>query len=413
VEPTAPQDDTITLRAEAMVAGGDALARHPDGRVVFVTGALPGELVKAAVGAEKKGYSRASLIEVLEASPARVAAPCPAVEAGCGGCQWQHIDPTAQLPLKRDILLDALRRIAHVGWTRDVNLVDVKPVAQRTTVHMGVVQGRAGFRAKQSRDVVDATACEVVHPLIAELIETGRFTNATDVTFRAGAATGERLVIAAPRRTGVHVPEGVEVVTEQEVQSGREAAVHDDVAGRRWRISALSFFQSGPVAADALATEVVRVTGDALAPGATVVDLYAGVGLLGGAVAARVESCRLVSVESSASAVGDARANLRDLDATVVRRKVSEWKPRDRGYAVAIADPARSGLGRPGAAAVGRTGAPLVVLVGCDPASFARDTALLAELGYRLHDLSVVDCFPHTPHLEAVGAFRSSTTLSD
>ena len=82
---------TVELLTERMVAGGDAIAREPSGRVVFVTGALPGERVRARLTEEKADFARAVLVEVLAAAEARRPPPCPYVTAGCGGCGWQHV----------------------------------------------------------------------------------------------------------------------------------------------------------------------------------------------------------------------------------------------------------------------------------------------------------------------------------
>ncbi len=88
----------------------------------------------------------------------------------------------------------------------------------------------------------------------------------------------------------------------------------------------------------------------------------------------------------------------------MVAAEVARW--RARPAAVVIADPSRSGLGRPGAGAVAATGAQRVVLVSCDPASMARDTVLLTESGYRLASITLVDAFPHTFHVETVSRFE-------
>ena len=393
-----------------MAAGGDAIARGDDGRVVFVEGALPGETVRVTMTEERTGFARGRLLEVLEPSPVRVTPPCPAVGAGCGGCNWQHVARSAQLDLKRDIVLDALRRIGHVDVPPDVRTVAIGEDAQRTTVRVGVMGGRAAFHKRHSDELVGVSDCLVAHPLISEVLASGRFPAANEVVVRAGAATGERLVVTSPRRSGVRVPDDVMVVSDQEVRTGHPAAVHEVVRGRTWRISALSFFQSGPAAAEALTGEVVamaqRLTEEGGRDG-TVVDLYAGVGLLGGGVLDAGVGKRLVSVESDAFAVGDARSNLRDLRAAVVRREVGRWRPQERDISLVIADPARTGLGKPGVSAVVATNAPSVALVSCDPASFGRDTALLSAAGYRLADLAVVDVFPHTSHVEVVAGYSA------
>src|SRR5687768_11209006 len=85
----------VRLRATSVAAGGDAVARDDEGRVVFVTGALPGELVVVALDDERARFARGHVVEVEEASAARVEPPCEFVAQGCGGCTWQHIDPTA------------------------------------------------------------------------------------------------------------------------------------------------------------------------------------------------------------------------------------------------------------------------------------------------------------------------------
>jgi tRNA/tmRNA/rRNA uracil-C5-methylase (TrmA/RlmC/RlmD family) len=109
-------------------------------------------------------------------------------------------------------------------------------------------------------------------------------------------------------------------------------------------------------------------------------------------------------VEQHPSAVSDARANLSDLDATVESGPVERWEPAaGQPFDVVVADPPRSGLGSAGVSALAAAGAPRLVLVSCDAASFARDVGLLSEVGYRLSGWQVADLFPHTAHLEVVG----------
>jgi 23S rRNA (uracil1939-C5)-methyltransferase len=146
--------------------------------------------------------------------------------------------------------------------------------------------------------------------------------------------------------------------------------------------------------------------GDALPEGGVLVDAYAGVGLFGSVIGAE-RRAQVVAVENDASAVADARVNLGDLDAKVVDSEVGRWRPRPAD--VVVADPARSGLGRPGVAAVAATGARRIVLVSCDPASLARDTVLLGAQGYSLVSVRLVDAFPHTFHVETVSRFDRLT----
>ncbi|HUF33009.1 MAG TPA: TRAM domain-containing protein [Acidimicrobiales bacterium] len=391
----------IEVTTTAIAAGGDAVARDADGRVVFVTGALPGERVRAEVTEERKDFARARVVEVVDAAAERVAPPCPHVGRGCGGCTWQHVEPGAQRRLKADIVADALRRQGRIPDPEVSAGPSLGPDARRTTLRVGAAAGgRLGFRRLRSHEVVDVDDCLVAHPLLSDLLVRCDAGEADELTLRCGARTGERLVLAHPGAAGVDVPDGVVLVGEDELAGGRRAWITEEAAGRRWRVSARSFFQASPEGAEALVAAVAEAAGP-VAPGDRVVDLYGGVGLFAGTVGA---PARTTFVERSASAVADARVNLDGLDARVLRLDVDRWRPSPAD--LVIADPARSGLGRRGVAAVAGTGAPLVVVVSCDPAALGRDASLLAAEGYTLERCATVDLFPHTPHVEVVSAFR-------
>lgn len=383
-----------------MAAGGAALAREDGGRVVFVEGALPGERVRALVTESRKDFARAVAVEILEASPERVAPPCAALAAGCGGCTWQYVSAAGQSRLKAEIVTDALRRIAKLAEPPAPEHAPLSGPALRTTARLAVSPtGRAGHRPHAGAGAVETDACLAAHPLLEELIVAGRYPGAREVLLRVSVATGERLVLVDRGAARVQVPEGVGVFEEGD---RRPAFVHEEVAGRRFRISAGAFFQAGPVVAEGLVAAVDAAIGDALGDGGVLVDLYAGVGLFAATIGAG-HRAKVIAVESDPSAVADARINLTGLDAKVVASEVGHWRPRPAG--VVVADPSRSGLGRPGAGAVAATGAARVVLVSCDPASLARDTVLLAGAGYRLASVALVDAFPHTFHVETVSLF--------
>lgn len=399
-EPPRSRPTVEQLRVERLVAGGAGLAREPDGRVVLVDGALPGELVEAQLTEERPRLARATTTQVLEASPVRVEPPCPRVAEGCGGCDLQHAAPEAQPDLRVGIVTDALARL---GGRRDL-AVEPGPalpeVGYRTTVRCGVLDGVAAFHRRRSDGLVPAAGCLVAHPLVAEVLAEGRFPGAREIVVRVGVATGERLVVVTPTAHGVEVPEGVRVIGADELRAGRRAWYGEEVAGRRFRISARSFFQSSPQAAEALVDAVARALEGFDPMSDRLVDLYGGVGLFTGALRAR----RSVVVERSASAVADARANLADLGAKVVRVAVERWRP-SHAEAV-VADPSRSGLGKDGVRAVAATGAVRVALVSCDPAAMARDVSLLTDAGYDPVSVELVDLFPHTHHTETVTALR-------
>lgn len=427
---------TPTLHVTGIAVGGDGVAREPSGRVVLVAGALPGEVVEAELVAERSGHARAVARAVTEPAPERIAPPCPFVAAGCGGCGWQHVTPAGQRSLKARMVADALRRLGGVAGAGADLVVDEGPVlpstGYRTTIRgVADAEGRVSLRRHHSHDLVAVPGCQVAHPLVVEVLAEGRFPPGAEVTVRAGAATGERLVIvdvpgappeahsaesvpAGPPGDGpgdgldVEVPEGVRVVDGRELAAGRRAWIHETVAGVPLRVSARSFFQSGPVGAEALVAAVDEALGDALDGSggrpAHLVDLYGGVGLFAATIAARrAGPLRVTLVEASASAAADARVNLAALDARVVRSDVARWRPR-RADAV-VADPPRAGLGKAGARVVAGTHARRVVLVSCDAGALGRDAGLLRKAGYRLAGVTLVDQFVGTPHVEAVSRF--------
>jgi 23S rRNA (uracil1939-C5)-methyltransferase len=389
--------EPLTLEISSIVAGGNGLARDADGRVTFVTGALPGERVEVEITQRKKDFARATVTAVVHRSADRVEPPCPFVASGCGGCDWQHIEPTAQRRLKAAIVADALRRQAHIEVEVDLG-PDLAATGYRTTVRGVAVDGRFGFRERASHDVVAVDPCLIVHPLLAELIADGRFPDG-EVVLRAGVATGERLVIVARDDDRTAVPAGVRVVSEPALRSGKRAWYFDEVAGRRWRISAHSFFQARPDGADALVTSVAGALAGTDATG-HLVDLYGGVGLFAGALPT---TGPVTLVESAASSVADARVNLADREVRIVKADVEHW---GASHAEAVvADPPRAGLGAKGVAHVAATKAARVVLVSCDPAALGRDARLLGEAGYVLQHSGLVDLFPHTSHVEVVSRF--------
>lgn len=374
-----------------MATGGDSVAKLADGRVAFVRGALPGESVLFEIEEEKKRFVRGVAVEILVPSPARIEPRCPHAYRQCGGCDWIHIDAQSQVGFKRDLVVEQLQRLGGIE-APVVTIADHAP-GRRTTVRCTVSDGRAGYRSRRSHRGFVATECSAAHPLVEELILDGHFGTSSEVTIRAGASTGERLVVVDGPLSEIKVPDDVTVVHADDRRTG---AIHEEIGGHRWRISARSFFQTSHEGAEAL----VGAVGEAMTGSAgPVVDLYAGVGLLGGAVAPE----RLVAaVEQSPASVADARANLA-ASVDVVEERVERWQPTT--CEVVIADPARRGLGPAGTDVVSATQATRVVLVSCDPAALGRDTKLLREQGYEFASAAVIDMFPDTSRVEVVSRF--------
>lgn len=401
---------TELVRAERLVAGGAALSRREDGRIVLVDDALPGELLEVSI-TTRGGADRGVVARVVEPSNDRISPVCPKVAAGCGGCDLATMAHAAQGEAKVAIVADGLRRLG--GWQEPVVRAGPRldPWAYRTTLRLAVTKGRAGLHRASSSVVVPLDHCEVAHPLLDELLAEGSFGDATEVMLRVGAATGERLAMVTPDRDDVRLPDDVRVVGRDELAAGKRSWIFDVVAGRRWRISAGSFFQTRPDGAAALIDVVTGFLADVIDaphpaehPNAgrprTLLDAYSGVGLFAGSVLADRSGWRAVAVEHNRSAAADARVNLKELDARVVVTEVERFRvPRAD---VVVADPSRAGLGPRGAAVLAGTDAERIVLVSCDPAAAGRDIGLLIGHGYLPSEAVVVDLFPHTHHTEVV-----------
>ena len=387
----------VRLRPERFVAGGEALARADDGRVVFVRGGMPGDDVDVTVTEEHGDWARGVVETIHEASSDRVTPPCPHRREGCGGCDWQHVAESAQLPAKVAVVADALRRTGKLPDAIVRAAGSVPARSYRTTIRVvGDSDGRAAYRKERSNDTVSASGCLVAHPRLVGIIDSIAVTPGVEVTCRVSEATGEVTALWDSKA-------GVVTGLPPDVATGPTAALTEVVAGHRLRVSSPSFFQSGPAAAELL-VERVRCAAPELAGARRVLDAYAGVGLF--AVAATSSATHVVTVESSRSAVADCRVNLGDRQARVERCEVGAWTPKPReSFDVVIADPARTGLGKPGTRAVAAAAAPVLVLVSCDPVSLARDVTLLRQHGYQHESTDVIDLFPGTHHVEAVTRF--------
>lgn len=407
---TAVPLEVVTV--EKMAAGGDALGRLSDGRVVFVAGAIAGETLSVEITEQHRDYARARVVDIDAASPSRQRPPCPYVAAGCGGCGWQHIDPGHQLDLKTAIVRDALRRTAGLPDAEVTAGAAVPAQHYRTTVRLAVgASGRAGMRTAGGRRVVPLDDCLVAHPALAELFTDLRADEPCEVTLRIGVASGERSALvhpapAAPQRRNRNRADARRrgpipniAGLPDDVMVGEAAMVHETVAGVSLQVSAPSFFQSGTHAAELLVAAVREACGE-LPPGTTVLDGYGGVGLFG----ATLGASRTIVVESSASATRDARHNLRDQDAMVHHLPLEQWSPVP--VDIVVADPARAGLGAAGVDRVVATGARTIVLVSCDPVSMARDVRALIARDYVHYGACVFDLFPYTSHVEVVTRLR-------
>jgi tRNA/tmRNA/rRNA uracil-C5-methylase (TrmA/RlmC/RlmD family) len=354
--------------------GGICIAHVPDGRVVFVRHALPGERVRLAVTEERSSYLRADAVEIIEASPHRVAPPCPWAGPGrCGGCDWQHVELSEQRRLKAAVIVEQFHRLAKLDVAVTVEAVpgDRAGLHWRTRIRLAVDEhGVAGLLRHRSHVVEPIGDCLLAHP---------------------------DLPVASVLSQPWPDRDGVELAT-------------TDIAtavGRQWRIPPGGFWQVHPGAPDTLAKAVVDLAAVRLTD--RCLDLYAGVGLFSGALASLVPAGGVTAVEADAGAAEAAGANLADLgNVTVAAGRVDRWLRRTRPRAdIVVLDPPRKGVGPAVVEAVAAAGPRRVVYVACEPSSLARDVALFAEQGFRLAELRAFDLFPMTAHVECVALLVS------
>ena len=299
-----------------MAAGGDAIARLTTGVSRSSVGRFRASWCEIEIVQAKKDFVRAEWSQVVEPLRIRVEPPCPAHAAGCGGCPWQHVDPGAQLELKTAVVIEALKR---TGRAR-IPLVDVggsvPAWAYRTTLRLAAGRGgRLGLRGRSSHEVVELDGCPVSHPLLQELLESIRVVGEGEVSLRVGAATGERSAwvadgdVRASRRS---TPTSA---------CGADAAVHEVVAGKRLRVSAASFFQSGPAAAEMLVPRFATRARTWASWGPSSTPTVAS-----GCSPPPSRRDRRRVIESSASACADAAVNLAGRRARIVHSPVERWR---------------------------------------------------------------------------------------
>jgi tRNA/tmRNA/rRNA uracil-C5-methylase (TrmA/RlmC/RlmD family) len=436
----------VEVEIEDVAQGGWCVARPEGLPVMFVRHALPRERVVARVTEVTSKFARADAVEILRASPDRVTAPCPhARPGGCGGCDWQHASLPAQRALKAAVVAEQLRRLAGIdrevtveplpGDSPDTAAPGAAPgLGWRTRVQFAVgPDGVAGLRGHRSHEVIDIGDCPLAHQGIRELDIPGHdWTGAATVEAAVGGAdtpdnVAVTVISAAPRagrgqqgrgqhgrgrpgppRQGDGSPHaGNRLPGHKRTLVEGRAYLAEQAAGRIWQVSTEGFWQVHPAAASAFSEAVIAAL--APEPGDSVLDLYCGAGLFAGAVAPSVGPGGAVTgIESDPGAVRSARQNLSDLPWVTIRKADVVQAVTDEGLPPArlvIADPPRAGLAREVTAYLaGDSPAERFAYVSCDPATLARDLALLAAGGWRLADLRAFDAFPMTHHVECVAA---------
>jgi 23S rRNA (uracil1939-C5)-methyltransferase len=376
------------VRIDALAAGGDGVGRAPDGRVVFVPLAAPGDRVSVRICQERARFVRGRIEKLLEPGDTRGDPRCP-VFGRCGGCTWQHVRYEAQLEAKSKILGDALIRIGGCARVDPVPVVaSPSRYAYRDRTRVRVEAGRVGYRCRGSHALCPVSSCPVLVPQLHALLQ--------GLGAQPPRLDGEwELAFGSGRARAVPLPSP---------QGGERLVV--EVGGERIGFSPGVFAQSN---AWLLETLIERVT-DSAGSGTLALELFAGAGFLSLPLARRFR--RVVAVEASAAAARDLRANLREADlgsVEVHEQRVERSAALFRHLTpdVVVLDPPRTGLPPGSVAALADLAVPRIVYLSCDPATLARDLAGFRERGYRLRRVEGFDLFPQTPHVEVLALLEA------
>lgn len=408
VNPENPVDavevgQTVRLSIDRMAHGGEGIATGPDGRVVFVRGAYPGDVVSAQITEVKKKFARAELTEVLTAGAYRGPQRCPAAAQGAGCCDFGDLDPRREPELKATILAGQLGRVVDLAGLPDTEVIALSPTrGWRTRVRLGVDEkGRAGARKLGSNDLVTSVACtQVAEGLLDGIVgeNARRFTPGAEVVVVRDSAGGRHVVETRK------APRGSRVENVAEHLEG-EKFVAEQADGVEFAFPPTAFWQAHSAAPNAYTGLIRRWLADApLSEAHTPVawDLYGGVGLFVPALSDSLGAgAKVISVDYSPAA-NTPQAGLASYDVDRVNKRVEQAVDQLSGPHVVALDPPRTGAGAKVIAATAKANPARVIHIGCDPATFSRDIASWKEHGYRIERLALLDAFPGTHHFEVV-----------
>ena len=412
----------LDLDVTGYANGGAGVARH-DGRVVFVSGALPGERVRARIVDDKHAsYARAAVVEVVDASAHRVDPQCPAAAAGAGCCDLSFVDAAYARELGATALSDVLTRIGRLGadapTPRSIAALGDSATGWRVRTRLAVGPGGAvGLRGLKSTDLVTEPCAAPVPGLL-------------DGVAALGGAPGTELVLAVGSDGRRHItelaaPAGADKRGRgrdrrgraQRARSARSAAravrvvegdayVDHTIGDRTWSIPVTGFWQAhrdAPAVYSAAAADLlgaVGVSGDV-----HLWDLYGGAGVFTAALRDAGRGFTVTGsdiVDTDPGALAAAERTLSDDPVLTHRGAVATTLADLERPDVVVSDPPRSGAGADVVDAIVAASPTAVVHVGCDAAAFARDLGRFAAQGYRVREWRGFEAFPMTHHVEAM-----------
>ena len=412
----------VELTIASLGARGDGIA-HDDAGVLYIPYGAPGDHLSATVTGKRGDARLAHLDTVLHAGPDRVQAPCHHF-GSCGGCAMQHLNDRAYSDWKLEILRQALAR-RDLGGTVIQAMITV-PTASRRRARFTALRTRnglrLGFNEPGSHNIINLTECHILRPAIVDLLDRLRalLTDLLAPNKRADVQvteteTGLDLWLAADlphnAQTDMRLADFAQDADLARLSTGRRPEVV--MVRRAPRVTFTGVAVTPPPdgflqASRAGEAALVRLVQDGVANAANVADLFAGVGTFSFALA---KGTRVTSVEGA----GD-QAEALIAARNAARRSGIEVEVRDlerralsveelSAFDAVIFDPPRVGAARQ-VDNLAVSAVPRIVAVSCNPATFARDAATLADAGYHLQSVTPVDQFPWSRHLELVAVLQ-------
>lgn len=420
---TLRKGELLELEVGALAFGGAAIGRAPDGRVVFVTGGVPGDRAEVRIDEVKANFTRASLVRVIAPGPSRVAPRCPLV-GRCGGCQWQEVALESQRAAKHEIVARALGRL---GTEVAPLVAATPPFGYRSRVRLvaaagegrGAPTARLGFSARRSHEIIDVPACPLLEPALEEALAAVR-------TLLLPVLLPGATVSALAGREGVHLaladlgparPAARKVATKLLGQGHIVGVlVEGEVVGAAVIDTATDdeppFFGAadGFAQASAAGNQVLRgLVREAVAalvpPGGRLLELHAGDGNFTRDLVAHGEVLAVEGVARAAERLGRNVPRAQAVSAPV-EKEVERLVAEGARFNAVLLDPPRGGARAilPGLARLTER----VVYVSCDPMTLGRDAAELSALGLAPRRAVPVDLMPQTYHIETVCSFSTA-----
>jgi len=393
----------VILKSLMPAYGGYTIAR--DEKVILIKGAIPGEVVEAAIEEKKKDYAIASVTNVIEASEYRIEPGCP-VFGICGGCQLQFVSYEKQLMMKDEIILDSLKRISGMEISLEPVFSDLLWNYRHRAQFKISRNGEIGLFRESSRDVVTFQSCPLMEQEINTLLKKMKETDCTRNISEIHISAGDSAVVFLKGRyydrvllSDAYREMGFSGVMFDDGNRTGKGYTNFDLNGMRYTVGPRTFFQ----AHWSLNKKVVDFVVQQLLPlnGKRVLDLYAGAGNFSLAFAAHADE--VVAVEENPFAVGDGIRNmeLNNLkNCTFVRAPAEKYKMRNK-FDILMLDPPRPGLTADMISKILANPADTVIYISCNPATLARDLKKLHEK-YEIKAIRQIDFFPNTYHIETI-----------